>query len=286
MKSNFLKSPAKINLFLKVGKRIKGKRHHNVQSLIFLTNLNDEIHIKRIKKSKDIIKFTGRFKNNVQKANSTVSKSMYFLRKKKFVNKKINYKIIIKKNIPVFSGLGGGSSNAATIIKHFSKKRKITEQDINFFSKYLGSDLRVFLKTKKIFQENLSKIKEFKASYNFYFLIVFPFLKSSTKEIYSKFKEYEIIEKKNEYKKSSKLELIQKLKFEINSLENTVINKFPILQKLLEELELTKNCEFSRITGSGSACFGLFLNKKDATLALKSIKKRFPAFWCVVSKTI
>ena len=67
MKSNFLKSPAKINLFLKVGKRIKGKQHHNVQSLIFLTNLNDEIVIKRVKKSKDIIKFTGRFKKNIKR---------------------------------------------------------------------------------------------------------------------------------------------------------------------------------------------------------------------------
>jgi len=286
MKSNFLKSAAKINLFLKVGKRIRGKKHHNIQSLIFLTNLNDEIFIKRIKKSKDIIKFTGKFKNSIKRANNTVSKSMYLLRKRKFIDKRNKYEITIKKNIPVFSGLGGGSSNAATIIKYFLKKRKISEQNISFFSKHLGSDLRVFLKTKKIFQENLSKIKEFKASYNFYLLIIFPFRKSSTKEIYSKFKEYEIIEKKNQYKKNSKLELVQKLKLEINSLENTVIHKFPILERILEELELTKNCEFSRITGSGSACFGLFLNKKDATSALKSMKKRFPAFWCVLSKTI
>ena len=43
MKTHFLKSPAKINLFLKVGKRIKGKKHHNIQSLIFLTNKLDHL---------------------------------------------------------------------------------------------------------------------------------------------------------------------------------------------------------------------------------------------------
>ena len=47
-----------------------------------------------------------------------------------------------------------------------------------------------------------------------------------------------------------------------------------------------KNCEFSRLTGSGSACFGVFLTKKSAVLGLKKIKKKFPKFWCVVGKTI
>ncbi|RPG19141.1 MAG: hypothetical protein CBC84_000710 [Pelagibacteraceae bacterium TMED124] len=286
MKTHFLKSPAKINLFLKVGKRIKRKKHHNIQSLIFLTSLHDEILIKKIKKNKDIVKFTGRFSNNIMRVNNTVSKSMYLLRKKKLIDNKTKYQITIKKNIPVFSGLGGGSSNAATIIKHFLKKRKISKYNTNFFSKYLGSDFRIFLKSKKIFQENLLKVEEFNGNYNFYFLIVFPNLKSSTKEVYSKFKEHETFHKKHQYKKISKSEFVQKVRLEINSLENTVIYKFPILRNLLEKMELIKNCQFSRITGSGSACFGLFLNKKDVTLALKSIKRSFPAFWCVVSKTI
>ena len=124
MKSIFLKSPAKINLFLKVGKKIKGKKHHNVQSLVFLTNLNDQIIIKRTKKLRDIIKFRGRFKSDIKKSNNTITKSMYLLRKKKLIDKKDKYEINIKKNIPVFSGLGGGSSNAATLIKYFFKKKK------------------------------------------------------------------------------------------------------------------------------------------------------------------
>ena len=63
-------------------------------------------------------------------------------------------------------------------------------------------------------------------------------------------------------------------------------SRFPIIENILEELDFLKNCEFSRVTGSGSACFALFLNKKDGRAGLKRIKKRFPAFWCVLSKTI
>tara|TARA_Y100001970_G_scaffold62091_1_gene79345 strand:- start:7132 stop:7992 length:861 start_codon:yes stop_codon:yes gene_type:complete len=286
MKNVLLKSPAKINLFLKVGNKIKNRKYHNIQSLIFLTDLYDEILLSKTNKNIDEIKFTGRFKRGIKKNDNSIIKSISLLKKKGFINKKTNYKITIKKNIPVYSGLGGGSSNAATIIKYFLKKKKISKNNINYFSRVLGSDFKVFLKTKKVFQINLNTINEFKFSHNFYVLIIFPYIKCSTRDIYSKFKEYEFIDKKDEYKKISKLELANKLKLEINSLENVITSRFPIIENILEELDFLKNCEFSRVTGSGSACFALFLNKKAGRAGLKRIKKRFPAFWCVLSKTI
>ena len=56
MIKTFLKSPAKINLSLKIGKKINYK-YHNIQSVIFLINLHDKITIKKITKKKDILKF-------------------------------------------------------------------------------------------------------------------------------------------------------------------------------------------------------------------------------------
>ena len=148
MKSYTLKSYAKINLFLKVGRKLKKKILHNIQSLVFLINLSDEIVIKKIASSCDKIKFIGKFKKNIKNNDNSIKNSLLLLRKKNFI-KKNNYKIIVKKNIPIFSGFGGGSSNAATIIKYFSRGKKISEQNINYFSKYLGSDIRLFFKSKK-----------------------------------------------------------------------------------------------------------------------------------------
>ena len=281
----FLKSPAKINLSLKIGKKINHE-YHDIQSIIFLTNLHDQIVIKKINGQKDKFKFTGKFKKNIKVENNSALKSVYFLRKKNIINNRSKYEIKIKKNIPVFSGLGGGSSNAATIIKYFYKKRKIIDNDINYFARYLGSDFKIFFKSNKIIQENFLKIENFKFKHNFYLLIVYPFKKSSTKDIYSKFRKYEKIKKLNIFNRISKLKMVDKLKSETNSLESVIISRFPIIKKVLKELSLLKKCEFSRITGSGSACFGLFLNKKDALLGLKLIKKRFPKFWCVLSRTI
>ena len=285
MIKTFLKSPAKINLSLKIGKKINYK-YHNIQSVIFLINLHDKITIKKITKKKDILKFTGKFKKNIKLKNNSVSKSMYVLRKKNIISNSSNYEIKVKKNIPVFSGLGGGSSNAATIIKYFYKKRKIIDNDIDYFAKYLGSDFKLFFKNNKIIQENFFNIRNFKFKHNFYLLIVYPFKKSSTKDVYSKIRKFEKIKKLNIFNRVSKSKMVDKLKSEMNSLENIVISRFPLIKKVLKELSLLKKCEFSRITGSGSACFGLFLNKKDALLGLKLIKRRFPKFWCVLSRTI
>jgi len=285
MKNLVLKSYAKINLFLKVGRKLKKTKLHNIQSLIFLINLNDEIFIKKIDDSKDSIKFIGKFSKNIKKSNS-ISKSLFLLRKKKFIEKKNNYQIIVKKNIPVFSGFGGGSSNAATIIKYFLKGSKISKHNINYFSKHLGSDLRLFFKSKRVFQKNLSTILHFRKKHTFYFLLIYPYLKSSTKEIYSRLRKFEIIKNKNNYEKNSRLKLVNALRLGKNSLQEVVISKFPLVGKILKEMESIKKCQFSRMTGSGSACFALFLNKKDGALALRQIKKRFPKLWCVLCKTI
>ncbi len=144
MRGQILKSYCKINLFLSVGRKLKRYKLHNIQSLIFFINLYDQIQIKKINSSKDKIKFFGKFSNYVNKKNNSITKSLSLLRTRGFINEKDKFKIIVKKNVPVFSGFGGGSSNAAALVKFFIKKRKISRKTIDYFSKILGSDFRLF----------------------------------------------------------------------------------------------------------------------------------------------
>ena len=165
------------------------------------------------------------------------------------------------------------------------KKKKISLSGLNYFSRTLGSDFKLFFQSNQVFQKNLYKLENIKRPLQFYFIIVYPFIKCSTKEIYSNFNSYEKIKNKN-YNLSSKVKMIECLKIKNNSLEKIVLRKFPKIVKILNELNQIKYCQFSRITGSGSACFGLFLTKKSAELGLKKIKKKFPKYWCVIGKTI
>ena len=129
-------------------------------------------------------------------------------------------------------------------------------------------------------------IKKIKKHRKYYFILVYPFLKCSTKQIYTKVTSYDIIRKNIKINFYSKIKLIQFLKKSHNSLEKIVIKKFPTIKKTLKEIEKLNSCQFSRITGSGSTCFGLFLSKKRADLGVKKIKKKFPKYWCVTGKTI
>ena len=285
MNKKILKSYSKVNLFLNVGKKNKKNKLHDIQSLVSLISIHDKIQIKKISGSFDKIKFSGKFSKSVDKKNNSVIKCLSLLRKLEIVDKNQYFNVIIKKNIPVFSGMGGGSSNAATIVKYLNNK-KITKKKIFYISKFLGSDFRLFFGSKQLFQQNINQIQDLKKKFNFYLIIVFPFLKSSTKIVYSKVKIFKKIKYSSFYINKSKLKIIENLKNEKNFLQKIVVRKYPVIQKVLYELENTKKCEFSRVTGSGSACFGLFLTKKSAVLGLKKIKKKFPKFWCVIGKTI
>ena len=278
-----IKSFCKINLSLRVLNKMSNGLH-NIQSNVFLLNLYDEINIKKINKNKDVIIFKGRFKKFINSYKNSVKDTITLLRKKNIIKKNLNYEIAIDKKIPVFSGLGGGSSNSAFIIKYFLKNKKKNFK-IEEFEEKIGTDLGLFF-NKQCFQKSLKKIEKYKKNYSFYFLLVYPNLKCSTKEIYSKVKKYSHSSKLNFKKLYSKAQFAKIIKEERNDLQDIATTKYSNIKNIIKFISLQRGCYFSRMTGSGSVCFGMFKSKETAKFGLKTIKKKFPKYWCVVSKTI
>ena len=278
-----IKSYAKINLFLRILKK-KSNGLHNLQSSTMLLNLHDTISIKKIREKQDKIKFIGQFKNKINNKSNTIIKSLYVLRKHGFINKSERYKITINKKIPVFAGLGGGTSNAVFLIKYFLTN-KFNENLIGIFEKEIGSDFRLFF-FRHSFQKKLKKIVEFKKRYSFFFILVYPNINCSTKQIYSKVRRFNLPILKDLSKIQSKSKYMQFLQTEPNDLQSIVEKKHPKIKKILDLIKTQKKSLFSRMTGSGSVCFGVFLNKKSAMFSLRVIKKKFPNYWCIIAKSI
>ena len=276
-----IKSYAKINLSLTVIKKIRKKRLHDIQSQFCLINLFDTISIKKNKKNVDKISFDGPHSKYVKKSNNSVQKILKIMRKFKLISD--YYSIKVYKKIPVFAGLGGGSSNAASLLKSLSK-RKIEDKIFNKIIDLAGSDLRLFFYNQGVLQ-NLKKIVKFKKKYKLLFLVVYPNIKCSTKEVYSKVKSYN---KKKVLKLNYKnnAALINQIFNLNNDLQSIVEKKYPVIQKLLLNISNEKGCYFSRMTGSGSACYGLFRNTRSSKVALKRLRKKYPKFWFSIAKTI
>ena len=84
MKNFKIKSYCKINLTLRVIKKLSNN-YHNIISLITFCNLHDIISISKIKSSKDKISFSGEFKKGINRQSNTVTKILNLLRKSKLL---------------------------------------------------------------------------------------------------------------------------------------------------------------------------------------------------------
>ena len=287
MKNIKIKSYCKINLSLRVLKRLD-TGYHNIRSLITYCDLHDVISISKTNDLKDRISFTGKFKKGINRKFNTVSKVLNLLRKDKLIGEKI-YKINIHKNIPHGSGLGGGSSNAASLLNYFNKKMrlKLNRKKMEKLAENIGFDTPINLEKKNTFLTGKkSQIIRLNQKFKLNILVVYPNLICSTKKIYEKNKKLSVLKSEKSFKIKNHKKLINYLKKNNNDLEKAAFTIYPKLKKIITFIESQKGCHFSRITGSGSACIGIFSNMKNAIYAKKMIKLNYPKYWCATSKTI
>ncbi len=287
MKNFKIKSYCKINLSLRVIKKLNNN-YHNIISLITFCDLHDVISISKTRSSRDKISFSGKFKKGINKKSNTVTKILNLLRRAKLLENQ-TFKINIRKNIPHGSGLGGGSSNAADLLNYFNSKMKLklSKKKIKQLANQIGFDVPINLERQNtLLTGKKDEILRLNQKFKLNLLIVYPNLICSTKIIYKKNKKISLSTPQSFFCIKNNKKLINLLKNENNDLEEAVIKIYPKVKKIIDYIKSIKGCYFSRITGSGSACIGIFSNMKNAIYARKLIKLKYPNYWCVVSKTM
>ena len=275
-----IKSYAKINLALNIIG--KSKKLHKIESLVAFLELHDLILIKKIRSRNHQIIFNGKFSEKIYSTN-TVSKLLKVLEKKKLINQK--YLIKITKNIPQKSGLGGGSMNAANILKYFIKRKiiKLNKVQIYEIAEYVGSDVILGLESVNSILTYKKKIKRYKNCKKLFTLVVKPTFGCATKKIYSYVKKFERAKFNNPQKKMFNFNY---LKRSSNSLEQIALKKYPVLNKIKSYLNNLEKPIFVRMSGSGSAFIAYYASKKQCHSAQKQFNKDHKKYWCISSKTI
>ena len=281
MIQNKIKSHAKLNLAL----NITGKNSslHKIETVVAFASLHDEIFIKVIKSKRHNILFKGKFSQNINK-NNTISKLIKILEKKRLLRNK-KFEIKINKHIPNKAGLGGGSMNAASVLKYFVKKKMIqaSNKKLDEISRLVGSDVILGIKPVNLILNEKNEIKYFTNYKKFYVLIVKPNFGCSTKEIYSKVKKFNKPKFNNPNKRIFNFNNLKKLS---NSLEPIVLSKYNKMRTIKLFLENLQTPKFVRMTGSGSAIVAYFQSKEKCDKAKKQFVKKYKNYWCIASKTI
>tara|TARA_B100000902_G_scaffold330940_1_gene328134 strand:- start:22 stop:867 length:846 start_codon:yes stop_codon:yes gene_type:complete len=276
-----IKSYAKINIALNV----IGKHNHlhKIESIIVFAALHDDIFIKKIKSDDHIVSFKGKFSKNIGNDN-TIFKLLKELDKRKLL-KKEKFRIQVYKRIPNKAGLGGGSMNAANILKYFVKKKiiKTNKREISLISRSISSDMILGLNSRNSILTSKNVIKYFSNYKKFYMLIVKPNFGCSTKLIYSKVRKFCKPKFNVPSKKMFNLDFLKKMQ---NSLEPIVLSSYPKLRSIKLYLDSLSEPIFVRMTGSGSALVAYFKSKESCDKVKKMFNKKYKNYWSMTSKTI
>ena len=281
MKVHKLKSNAKININLNITGKSESKKIHFIESLVVFISLSDLINIQETNYKSHKVIFKGRFCKGITKKN-TVIKLLNLLDKKKLLGKK-KYKIVIKKNIPQKSGMGGGSMNAATILSFFLKKGLLNLKQAKICAKKISSDVILGLTNKSKILHSNGNVKEIKRKIKYTVLLIKPFYGCSTKEIFAMNKTFS----KKQYFFNKKTNISDRMIVQSkNDLEISAFKKYPKLKILKNKLLENQKAEFVRMTGSGSTLVMYFKSKVSAKKALKMYKRKLNKCWCILSKII
>ncbi|MCF7908648.1 MAG: 4-(cytidine 5'-diphospho)-2-C-methyl-D-erythritol kinase [Candidatus Omnitrophica bacterium] len=268
-------SPAKINLYLNILGKYPGG-YHCIESIVERISLNDRIKI-TVKSDPEIKIFSN--DKSLQTKDNLIVKAAELIKK----HYKIPFGLSIKleKNIPVGSGLGGGSSNAAStlIVLNTLFDLKLDKSELYKLGARLGSDVNFFISESKfaLLKGRGEKLMPLKIDKKFSHFIIWPKKSISTKEVYDRQKA-----KLTKFFNSVKILQYALAEGDIFLIKKNIFN---VLEKeacnICRELKLAKQYLsnkgiFTKVTGSGSALYTI-----GASSSLRIFKKGLPSSWTV-----
>tara|TARA_B100000745_G_C20146909_1_gene393300 strand:+ start:1263 stop:2111 length:849 start_codon:yes stop_codon:yes gene_type:complete len=264
-------SYAKINIGLKIiNQRIDS--YHNIETVFQEVQFHDIITIKKINEGYKIS--SNKVDFPMESSNTCVQA---YLRLKKEFPKLKGVKIHINKNIPMGSGLGGGSSNAASTIIGINNLYDIglTTPQLKNISQDIGADVPFFIEGGIQHGQGIGdKLTPLKIKLPYTILLVFPNNTVNTRWAYSQIRnKLEIPIKAVNFADLMEKEMIPFQLFE-NDFEKIVFSTYPEIGLIKSKL-LKNNARFASLSGSGSTVFGFFNDEADAISAELLFSKSF-----------
>ncbi len=259
MKQLSCKSFAKLNLCLHVINR-RDDGYHDIQSIFHVIDLHDTIIFKMNEGNSVNIHSTDK---NLINNDNLIYKACRMLSQK--YNLKIGMDITLDKKIPLGSGLGGGSSNAAVTLHAINRLYNIqlAKDELLTLADQLGSDVPFFINGGTAYVSGKGNIVKKISSNPKFYVLIFPGFSISTKHIFG------IISDRH-YCKPHDLNGL--LMSEHNSFEEVVMKNYP---ELIQTKYWLSSFGKVRMSGTGSTLYIEFDSYESAIEANKEIGNRY-----------
>jgi 4-diphosphocytidyl-2-C-methyl-D-erythritol kinase len=276
MKSISLRSPAKVNLYLKVlNKRPDGL--HNIVTLFERINLFDDIRFKTNK--------SGKIRLFCNHPHVPIGPKNLIYKVAKKLQEECNVKegvdVDIRKRIPVAAGLAGGSSNAATALLGLNKlwNLHLTKKRMVEYAASLGSDIAFFLFNTSwaLGTEKGSQIKPLQVKTKLWHILVVPKIKVYSGQVYNGLKLGLTKKRTNvniliHHLRKNHLDDVSHLM--TNDLESEVVRICPQLMRIKQQMRSLQAISVM-VSGSGPCVYGLTQTEQHALRIKKVLSKKF-----------
>ena len=253
-------SYSKVNIGLKVlSQRDDG--YHNIYTIFQELNFGDSIDIEKREHGFKIIANVDWIPTN----KSNICYKAYTEIKKEFSEVK-GIHIKIDKKIPIGSGLGGGSANAAALLKGIKNiyKLEVTESKLEEIGGEVGADVPFFIRGKTQLGEGIGdKLTQLPKAIIGTYLLVIPKISIRTEWAYSVIKNR--LNNQNKKAKFSSFinEDYSSLQIFENDFEQIVIPAYPEIGAIKSKL-LNLGARFASLSGSGSTVYGVYDDEASA----------------------
>ncbi|HKY17544.1 MAG TPA: 4-(cytidine 5'-diphospho)-2-C-methyl-D-erythritol kinase [Rhizomicrobium sp.] len=277
-------APAKINLFLHVGGR-REDGFHPLQSLAVFTQAGDVLALEAA--SNLSLAIAGPFAKGLEgEGDNLVLRAAKALLEKSALSPQ-GAKMTLTKNLPVASGIGGGSADAAAALRGLRRLWNLEMDDdaLQAIAAGLGSDIPACALSAPCFMEGRGEILRAPQSMpHVPMLLVNPGVAVPTKDVFSALQTRSGVEMSlPQGRFQDTADLLRFLETTHNDLEEPARRLQPVIGKVLAALASLPGALFARMSGSGATCFAIFPDDACCDRAAEILKKAHPDWWIAPS---
>ena len=280
--SGAIPARAKINLFLHVGTR-RDDGFHPLQSLAVFPVAGDRL---AAEEAADLsLQLDGPFAPLLTGEDNLVLRAARALAERAGCLAQAH--LVLTKNLPVASGIGGGSADAAAALKALTRlwRLDLDEKALREIGADIGSDVPVCVASEPSFMEGRGEIlTPVPVLPRLSLLLVNPGVAVATKDVFAALRDRHGVDEKLPRGNFGDLaDLLRFLETTGNDLEAPAIALRPVIGNVLKALAGTPGALFSRMSGSGATCFALMADDDCCRRAAALLKQRQPDWWVEAS---
>ena len=269
-------APAKINLFLHVGER-RADGFHPLQSLAVFTGLGDVLEVEE---AADLsLSVQGPFAKGLDgEGDNLVLQAARSLSNDGATG---GARLTLTKNLPVASGIGGGSADAAAALRGLRKLWNTGATNLHKLAAALGSDIPVCLDSVAAFMQGRGEVLRAVQSMPLVpMLLVNPGVPVPTRDVFAALETRSGVEMTlpgGRFQDTA--DLLRFLDSTRNDLEQPAIKLQPVIAEVLKAIAALPGALIARMSGSGATCFGIFADEDCCRRAAKALNCAAPDWW-------